>query len=57
MHKIKGFTVWDEEYDKKHFTAEEIAKSDLEAELIMALIDGRESQGLSQRSLEEISGV
>ena len=57
MAKINGFTVWDEEYDASHFTPEEIAESDLEAELIMALVDVRESQGLSQRSLEEMSGV
>ena len=57
MGKINGFTVWDEEFDKAHFTNEEIAESDLEAELIMALIDARESQGVSQRSLEELSGI
>ena len=47
----------DEEYDTQHFTPEEIAESDLEAELIMALIDARESQGVSQRSLEGMSGI
>ncbi len=57
MAKINGFTVWDEEYDAQHFTPEEIAESDLEAELIMALIDARETQGISQRSLEAMSGV
>ena len=57
MAKLNGFTVWDEDFDRKHFSEEEIAESDLEAELIMALIDARESQGLSQRSLEEMSGV
>ena len=49
MAKLNGFTVWDEEYDTQHFTPEEIAESDLEAELIMALIDARESQGVSHR--------
>lgn len=57
MAKVNGFTVWDEEFDSRHFTPEEIAESDLEAELIMALVDARESQGLSQRSLEEMSGI
>ena len=57
MAKLNGFTVWDEEYDAQHFTPEEIAESDLEAELIMALIDARESQGVSQRSLEGMSGI
>lgn len=57
MAKLNGFTVWDEEYDTQHFTPEEIVESDLEAELIMALIDARESQGVSQRSLEGMSGI
>ena len=57
MAKINGFTVWDEEFDKEHFTPEEIVESDLEAEIIMALIDARESQGISQRSLEQMSGI
>jgi ribosome-binding protein aMBF1 (putative translation factor) len=51
------FHAGHEEFDKAHFTNEEIAESDLEAELIMALIDARESQGVSQRSLEELSGI
>ena len=57
MAKINGFPVWDEEFDIENFSAEEIAESDLEAELIMALIDARESQGISQRALENMSGV
>ena len=57
MAKVNGFPVWDEEYDTQSFTGEEIAESDFEAELIMALIDARESQGISQRSLENMSGI
>ena len=57
MAKINGFTVWDEDFDARHFTPEEIAESDLEAELIMALIEAREDQGVSQRALEGMSGV
>ena len=57
MSRIKGFTVWDEEFDKQHFSQEEIAESDLEAELILAVIDARESQGISQRMLEKMSGI
>lgn len=57
MAKVNGFTVWDEEYDSTHFSPEEIAESDLEAELIAALIDARDEQGVSQRALEEMSGV
>lgn len=57
MAKINGFRVWDEEYDREHFTPEEIAESDLHAALITALIEARQEQGISQRQLEELSGV
>ena len=52
-----GFPIWDEEFDKEHFTPEEIAESDLRAELITALVKARQEQGISQRQLEELSGV
>jgi len=52
-----GFPVWDDEFDKEHFTPEEIAESDLRVALITAMIQARKEQGLSQRDLEEISGV
>ena len=51
MAKINGFTVWDEEFDSLHYTPEEIAESDLEAELLMALVDARESQGLRAQEI------
>ena len=57
MAKINGFPVWDEEYDSRHFTPEEIAESDLDAQLVIAFIDAREEQGISQRTLEAMSGV
>ena len=57
MAKINGFRVWDEEFDKEHFTPEEIAESDLHAALITALVQARQEQGISQRQLEELSGV
>lgn len=57
MAKIKGFTVWDEEFDKAHFTPEEIAESDLQAALMAAMVEARQQQGISQRKLEELSGV
>ena len=57
MTKIKGFTVWDEEFDREHFTPEEIAESDLQAALIAAMVEARQEQGISQRRLEELSGV
>ena len=52
-----GFPIWDEAFDKEHFTPEEIAESDLRAALITALVQARQEQGLSQRDLEELSGV
>ena len=52
-----GFPVWDGEFDKEHFTPEEIAQSDLRAELITALVRARQEQGISQRELEALSGV
>ena len=52
-----GFPVWDEEFDREHFSPEEIAESDLRVALITALVDARKERGLSQRDLEAISGV
>lgn len=57
MATEKGFRVWDEEFDREHFTPEEIAESDLHAALIAAIVEARQEQGLSQRQLEELSGV
>ncbi len=57
MAKINGFRVWDEEFDRGNFTPEEIAESDLQAAIISAMIDARKEQGISQRRLEELSGV
>ena len=57
MTTINGFRVWDEEYDKKHFTTEEIAQSDLQAALIAAMIETRKEKNISQRDLERLSGV
>ena len=52
-----GFPVWDDAFDREHFTPEEIAESDLRVALITELIKARQEQGLSQRELEAISGV
>lgn len=52
-----GFPIWDDEFDKEHFTPEEIAESDLRVALITSLIQARKKEGLSQRDLEAISGV
>ena len=52
-----GFPIWDDDFDREHFTAEEIAESDMRVELITALVKARQEQGISQRQLEEMSGV
>jgi DNA-binding XRE family transcriptional regulator len=57
MATINGFRVWDDEYDKEHFTREEIAQSDLQAALIAAMIETRKEKNISQRDLEKLSGV
>jgi DNA-binding XRE family transcriptional regulator len=48
--------TWDE-LQKEIFTPEEIAASNLRVSLIGELIKARQEQGLSQRKLEELSGV
>ena len=52
-----GFPVWDETFDKEHFTAEEIAESDMRVAMITELVKARQEQGISQRQLEEMSSV
>lgn len=39
------------------FTPEEIAESDLRVALIGQLVKARQEQGLSQKALEELSGI
>lgn len=46
-----------EEVRAELFTPEEIAESDLRVALIGELIKARKEQGLSQKKLEELSGV
>lgn len=47
---------WDE-LEKEIFTPEEIAESRLRVALISELIKARQEQGISQKKLEELSGV
>jgi len=47
---------WDD-VRKEVFTPEEIAESDLRVALIGELIKARQEKGLSQKKLEEMSGV
>ena len=53
---IEKELTWDE-LRKECFTPEQIAASDLRVALIGALIEARETQGISQKKLEELSGV
>lgn len=46
-----------EDVRKEVYTAEEIAESDLRVALIGELIKARKERGISQRELEEMSGV
>ena len=48
--------AWDE-WEKEHFTPEEIAESDLRVALIGELIRARQERGITQKQLEEMSGV
>lgn len=52
-----GFPVWDDDFDKEHFTAEEIAESNIRVALITELVKARKEQGISQRQLAEMSDV
>lgn len=45
------------ELDKELFTPEEIRESDLRVALIGELIKARQERGISQKKLEELSGV
>ena len=47
---------WDD-FEKEVFTPEEIAESNLRVALISELIDARNEKGISQRELEQLSGV
>lgn len=46
-----------EELQKEIFTPEEIAASNLRVSLIGELIKARQEKGISQKKLEELSGV
>ena len=57
MAKMNGFTVWDEKLERELYTPEEIAASNLRVALIGELIKARQEKGISQKKLEELSGV
>ena len=49
-------TDW-EDFEKEIFTPEEIAASNLRVAIIGELIKARQEKGISQKKLEELSGV
>lgn len=49
-------TSWND-FEKEVFTPEEIRASDLRVALIGEMIKAREEKGISQKKLEELSGV
>ena len=57
MKKRKEARAWDDAFDREFFTPEEISESDMRANIITAMIEAREEMGISQRQLEELSGV
>lgn len=46
-----------EDAEREWFTPEEIAASDLRVALIVELINARREKGISQKELEELTGV
>lgn len=50
------WTTWDD-VRKEIFTPEEIAESNLRVNLIGEMIKARKQKGISQKRLEELSGV
>ena len=48
---------WTEALEKELYTPEEIEENNLQAKLICELIEVRQANGISQRDLEELSGV
>ena len=57
MKNCKEARAWDDAFDREFFTPEEISESDMRANIITAMIEAREEMGISQRQLEELSGV
>lgn len=57
MSKISYMGPTWEEVRQEMFTPEEIAESDLRVALIGELIRARKERGISQKKLEELSGV
>ncbi len=48
---------WTEELEKQLCTPEEMMENRIQVELMSALVEARKEKGISQRELEELSGV
>ncbi|MDD3396327.1 MAG: helix-turn-helix transcriptional regulator [Acidaminococcaceae bacterium] len=57
MRKNKAIGGTWEEFEKETFSPEEIAESNLRVALIGEIINARQTKGISQKKLEEMSGV
>ena len=57
MEKNKSTCVSWNDVRNKLFTEEEIAENDMKVDLICAIIEARNEQGITQQKLEELSGV
>jgi len=53
----KNGIEWTDDLEKELYTPEEIEENNLQAKLICELISARQAQGISQRDLEELSGI
>ena len=53
---VESLTSWDD-VEKDLFTPEEIAASDLQVELMIQIARARKESGITQKKLEELSGV
>ena len=51
----EGFPIWDEEFDREHFTPEEIAETDRQVSSITALVKARREQEMfrEKRRMED----
>ena len=52
-----GFLLWDDEFERAHFTPEEIADTHFRASIVTSIINARHEKGISQRQLGEMTGI
>lgn len=52
-----GFPIWDAQLEEEMYTPEEIAQNNLTAKIMCELIAARKEKGLTQKELEQLSGV